>query len=127
MSGKNIYILCALFNGGFALFHLFFWKLFHWRKELDSLTPINRAIMQVMNIHLIFVFLFFAFVTGYWEMETVKQPIGRSLVWFIAIFWWIRAINQLVFFSRTRIVSWIFFLIFLLGGLLHILFINAWL
>jgi hypothetical protein len=34
---------------GFAVFHLSFWKLFHWKEELASLTPVNRAAGRCMT------------------------------------------------------------------------------
>ena len=38
--------------GGFIwlavfVFHLFFWKLFDWKRDLSSLNPVNKAIMQL--------------------------------------------------------------------------------
>jgi hypothetical protein len=34
----------GIFNLGFTVFHLFFWKLFDWKKDLASLTPVNRSV-----------------------------------------------------------------------------------
>ncbi len=41
------------------VFHLLFWRIFNWQEDLRSVSFINRSTMQVMNIFLIFVFLFF--------------------------------------------------------------------
>jgi len=35
---ETILITGGLFHLGFAIFHLFFWKLFHW-KEADLADP----------------------------------------------------------------------------------------
>jgi len=49
----------GIFNLLFAVFHLFFWKLFNWKYELKSISFVNRNIMQVLNLCLAFVFVIF--------------------------------------------------------------------
>jgi len=120
MSGQTLLILGGLFNLAFFIFHIFFWKLFNWGKELAKLTPINRAVMQVLNICLMFVFLIFAYVSLFHTQEMLTTWLGQSLILFIALFWAIRAILQLAFFSRTKLVSYILFIIFIIGSALYL-------
>ncbi len=54
---ESLIIFGGFFHLGFVVFHLFFWRLFKWRKDLASLNFINRAVMQILNLCLIFVFL----------------------------------------------------------------------
>ena len=114
----------GLFNLAFFIFHLFFWKIFKWREDLHKLLPINRAVMQVLNICLMFVFLIFAYVSLFYIDEMRTTSLGLSLILLIAIFWGLRAIMQLIFFSRTRLMSYVFFVIFAAGCLIYLL---AWL
>lgn len=51
----------GIYNPGFAVFHLAFWRIFRWKEDLASLTRINWAIMQVLYLRLTFVFLVIAY------------------------------------------------------------------
>jgi len=57
MSDCVLLLLCAAHSFGFAVFHLGFWKLFAWREELPRMSVANRAILQIANLRLIYVFL----------------------------------------------------------------------
>jgi hypothetical protein len=103
----------------FLIFHAMFWKIFKWRLELPKLTPINGAIMQVLNLCLMFCFLVFGYVSLFHTSELISTGLGRSLLLFMALFWMVRAIEQLVFFSRKRPVSLAMFVLFLFGFCLY--------
>ncbi len=49
-------------NPDFAVFHLFFWRLFRWKENLAFLTYTNRAVTQILNLSLTFVLLLSSFV-----------------------------------------------------------------
>lgn len=116
----------GLFNLAFFIFHIFFWKMFSWGEDLKKLLPVNRAVMQVLNLCLMFALLIFAYMSFFHNQEMLITPIGVTLTLFIALFWGIRAILQLVYFSRTKLVSYIFFVIFVIGFLLYLLpFLNS--
>ena len=103
----------------FLIFHAMFWKLFKWKQELPKLTPVNGAVMQVLNLCLMFCFLVFGYVSLFHTSELIASSIGRSLLLFMALFWMIRAIEQLVFFSSRRPLSLAMFVLFLLGFCLY--------
>jgi len=46
---EMLVIAGGIFNIGFAIFHIFFWRLFGWKKDLSTLNYVNRNIMQVLN------------------------------------------------------------------------------
>jgi hypothetical protein len=46
----------AVYSCALIIFHTRFWKLFSWEEQLKKLSSINKAIMQVFNISLTFVF-----------------------------------------------------------------------
>lgn len=111
----------GLFSAAFALFHLFFWKLFRWRTELAKLTSLNRAIVQVLNLCLTFVFVILAYVSFVHPTELSTTGLGRSLLLLFAVFWYLRAVEQVVFFGLRKPLSAVFFVLFLVGGSLYAL------
>ena len=111
----------GFFNLAFLIFHDFFWKIFNWNEDLKKLTAVNRAIMQVLNLMLIFVLLVFAYISFFHLQDMLTTPLGLTMTLFIGMFWGIRAILQLVYFSRTKLVSYIFFVIFVIGCLLYLI------
>jgi len=111
----------GLFAAAFAVFHLFFWKLFRWNTDLAKLTSLNRAIVQVLNLSLTFVFVIFAYLAFAHSAEVLSTALGRALLFSIAALWYLRAIEQIVFFGLRSRLSMMFFVIFLLGGSLNAL------
>ena len=103
----------------FLVFHAMFWRLFKWKQELPKLTHINGAIMQVLNLCLMFCFLVFGYVSLFHTSELTTSGIGRALLLFMALFWLVRAIEQLVFFSARRPLSLAMCVLFLLGCSLY--------
>jgi len=53
----------GVFNLAFAAFHVLFWRLFDWDRDLATLNAINRAVMQILNLCLTFIFLAFAYLS----------------------------------------------------------------
>jgi hypothetical protein len=121
MNNSLLLWLGGIFNLGFFIFHIFFWKMFGWKDDLKKLHPINRAVMQVLNLCLMFYFLIFAYVSLFLADQLQTTILGLTLIFSIAMFWAIRAILQYVFFSRTRMVSHILFVIFVIGCLLYLI------
>ncbi len=103
----------------FAIFHLLFWRIFNWADDLSSLSFLNRAIMQVVNLSLTFVFVIFGYVSLLHPKEMLETHLGRNLLALIAIFWLFRAIQQVVFFKLSHWGSVVFLTIFLIGSLLY--------
>jgi len=103
----------------FAVFHVFFWKLFRWKEDLATLSSLNRAIVQILNLCLTFVFVAFAYISLVHPAELLATGLGRSLLFLIAAFWYLRAVEQVVFFGLRRPLSMMFFVIFVVGGSLY--------
>ena len=116
----TIIIIGGAFNLGFALFHIFFWKLFHWKRDLASLTYVNRSVMQILNLCLTFVFLIFAYISFSHTFELLITPLGKTMLVMISLFWFIRAVEQLIFFGLKNKLSFLFFVLFILGGGIYI-------
>lgn len=99
----------------FAGFHLLFWRLFDWKNDLTSLSFVNRAIVQVLNLCLVLVFVIFGSLSLLYAEDMAVSELGRALVLLLAVFWLARAVEQVVFFKLRHWVSWAFLVVFLLG------------
>jgi hypothetical protein len=119
MSPETLLMLGGIFNVAFAVFHLFFWRLFDWKRDLASLSFINRQVMQILNLCVTFVFLIFAYISFFHSTELLGTGLGRALLLLISLFWFLRAAEQVLFFQLKRPRSVGFFVVFLVGGLLY--------
>lgn len=119
MKTEAILLLGGVFNAGFAIFHLFFWRLFRWKEQLPRLNFVNRGIMQVMNLCLAFLFAAFAFLLFFYGGDVLATALGRALLAVVALFWLLRALEQVIFFTLKRPLSQAFFAAFLGGAALH--------
>ena len=123
--GKDIELMEMLIKAGgvynivLVVFHLLFWRIFNWDEDLRSLTFLNRAIVQVINLCLTFVFVIFAYVSLMHSAELLTNPLGRSLLIMMAVFWFFRAILQALFFKLKHWGSVAFMMFFFAGGVLY--------
>ena len=115
MNAETLIVIRGLYNLALAVFHLLFWKLFNWKQDLATLTPLNRAVVQILNLCLTFVFLVFAYISFLHANELLHSKLGRLLLALIAIFWFLRAIEQIIFFGLRRKASIAFLILFLIG------------
>jgi len=113
----------GLINLAFALFHLFFWRLFNWAQELARLNFANRGIMQVLNICLTYVFAVVAALLLLFPLKVAGTELGRLLLLAASGFWLLRAILQPIFFGLRHPLSVTLFGVFILGTIVHAL---AW-
>lgn len=112
---KTLIIIGGFLWLAFFVFHLFFWKLFDWKRDLQSLTGVNRAIIQVLNLCLMLVFLIFAYVSIFHAEELLTTGLGKSILFGIVLFGFFRAIEQVIFFDLKQIRSKAVLIIALLG------------
>ncbi|CAH0065761.1 MAG TPA: hypothetical protein DIC54_08760 [Pseudomonas sp.] len=111
--------LAGIHSLGFAAFHLVFWRLFGWKRELAQLGTANRAIMQILNLRVIYVFLGMGLIALIFAPDLVDTRLGVVLLGFMAVFWVGRTLEQFVF---LRINNWRVHLLtglFVLGAALH--------
>ena len=109
----------GLYNICLIIFHLLFWRIFNWKHDLRSLTFLNRATMQVLNISLTVIFVFFSYISFIHTTDLVKTNLGNSVLVFMAVFWILRSIQQIVFYKLKHWVSYAFLLFFLVGAVLY--------
>lgn len=115
---KNLIYIGGFYCFAFAVFHLAFWKLFDWKRELPKLKPVNRGVMQVLNLRLTYVFLVVAFVSFFYADELLTTSLGKVILAATSLFALMRAVEQLIFWKIEKI-GVIFFVIFLIGASLY--------
>lgn len=112
-------LACVVGNLAFLAFHLAFWRLFRWREELARLHWTNRAIMQVLNLRLIYVFGLFAALQACFAEALLMTALGRFLQAGIALFWTLRAAEQVIFFRLRHFASVGIFALFMAMAGIH--------
>lgn len=120
MTNESLLYIGGFFNLGFAIFHLFFWRIFDWRNDLKSIRYVNRAIMQILNLCLALIFFIFAFISFSYPYDLLVTRIGHTILMSISLFWFLRAFMQFAFFGMRNKTSVVFILLFLLGGFIYI-------
>ena len=110
----------GLFNLGFTIFHLFFWRLFDWKKDLAHLTPVNRSVMQILNLCLTFMIFLMAYLSLFLPQEMLTTRLGSILLIAFALFWFLRMLEQIFVFEVKSRLSLFFTLIFLVGSLFYV-------
>lgn len=98
MTGREILVLLGGVHAlGFALFHLAFWKLFDWPHALRTTGVPTRAIVQILNLRLVYVFLGVAVLCFALPGELLGTRLGHALLAGMSLFWIGRTIEQFVF------------------------------
>ncbi|HHL32405.1 MAG TPA: hypothetical protein ENJ41_07440, partial [Oceanospirillales bacterium] len=77
---EKLLIIGTIYHLAFVVFHLLFWKLFDWVQDLKKLSPINKSVMQILNLRLIFVFLIFAYICYFNSTEMLDSKLGSTLL-----------------------------------------------
>ncbi len=108
-------ILASLFDIGFGLFHLAFWRLFGWPATLVGSGKINAAVTQTLNAMLTYCFFAYALAL-IWSTTEEHSPL---LAWAGAGFWLLRAALQPLLFSARHRLSVAMTILFLAGAALH--------
>ncbi|MDA1045203.1 MAG: hypothetical protein O3C57_08275 [Verrucomicrobia bacterium] len=107
MFNENLFLMlkiCAAVQIAVAILNLFLEPMLHWKRDIDGLPLLPR---QVFRVHLWFIsitLLVFGFLTWIFAAEFAagSQSIGRGLAGGIALFWGIRTVIQLTYYSREH-------------------------
>ena len=121
--GKTILLtVCGVYSLGFAVFHAYFWRIFRWKNQLYLLHPANRAIVQILNMRLIYVFVCMAGLCFFFQQALLETSLGHAILAGCSLFWVGRTMEQFIYLRR--IYHWVVHLltaIFILGALLFAL------
>ncbi|MBN2118895.1 MAG: hypothetical protein JW730_20165 [Anaerolineales bacterium] len=121
MNTKRLLQIGGVINLLLVAFHLSFWKMFNWGQSLACLSPDDRAVMQVLNIHMAYTLTIFAIVSFVFPGELSATKLGRVISLAIAGFWILRGVNQLVFWGLSLAGSWIILVICLAVAALYLI------
>lgn len=109
-------LLCGLHSLGFALFHLAFWKLFDWPQALRQTNPATRAVTQILNLRLIYVFLGVAALCLWLPQDLLDTRLGHALLAGMSLFWIGRTIEQFAFLRVNHPLVHALTALFVLGA-----------
>jgi hypothetical protein len=118
--------LIVRLGGGYnvlcAVLHLFFPKMLRWKKDLQSLSPANRATMNILNLCLMVFWLILGFLYLCHAPEIAGTGLGRSILMSMIVFWVVRifVLQPIYLGLRTR-ASLQMALFFLIGLVLNVL------
>ncbi len=118
---KTLIIIGGFLWLAFFVFHILFWKLFDWKRDLESLTPTNKAVMQVLNLCLMLCFLIFAYISIFHTNELLTTGLGKSMLVGIVLFGIFRSIEQVIFFDLEHIRSKAVLFVALLGTTIYLI------
>ncbi len=119
MKPETAVLVGGAFNAAIAVFHLAFWKLFRWREEVNRMSRVNAAILQVLNLRLTWLLIVFAGISFAFTSELVHTTLGKTLMAGMALFWIMRAIEQVIFFGLRETASKVFFVLCFVGIASH--------
>lgn len=118
---QTIIFICGLYSISFAVFHIAFWKIFHWDTDLNKLSFANKAIMQLLNVQLIYFFVFVSFLCFVFPKELSSSDLGKCFMLGISVFWIIRTIQQFIFLRANYYKIHLLTVIFFIGAILFVL------
>jgi len=119
---KTLFLnLCGIYNLAFAIFHVLFWKIFKWNEDLKGNSVGNRAIIQILNIRLIYIFLLMSVIYFFYPDQLLETKIGFVLLIGFAGFWIGRTIEQFIFLRIKSKMVTVLTIVFFAGIVLHLL------
>jgi hypothetical protein len=118
MEAESLVRLAGLHSLAFAAFHLAFWRLFDWKRELRKVELPTRAVTQILNLRLTYVFLGAGAACFLFTRDLVHAPLGRAMLGFMAVFWLGRTVEQFVFLRVNDLRVHALTVLFVLGAVL---------
>lgn len=103
-----------------ASIHIAFPKYFNWKRELASLSLINREMMQVHTFFIALTVLGMGILCIVSAEELVATPLGKKMLFGLGIFWTIRLVMQFFVYSSKLWKGKGF------ETVMHILFSGLW-
>ena len=95
-----IIYLCGFHSVLFAIFHMGFWKIFNWPSALKAIGKENRAIVQILNLRLIYLFLFTGFLCFVFTKDLYNTPLGKAFLIGMSVFWIGRTVGTVYIFTH---------------------------
>ena len=106
--------LSVVYDLGFGLFHLTFWRWLDWPQSLKNSGKLNQGVTQTLNVMLVYVLCAYGA-----SLALVAEPGQALLALSGGGFWLLRTIVQPILFPRTRL-SWRMTALLAIGAILHV-------
>ena len=120
--GRELFVIsCGIFNISFGILHLFFWKLFDWKHDLQKISYYNRATVQILNLRMIYVFISVGFIMVLFRADIMYSVLGDAILVGVLLFWLGRLIEQLIFLREKSLKVIALTAVIIIGLALHIL------
>jgi len=116
---ETILFFGGLYNVAFALFHTGFWKIFHWKSDLNKISFVNQGIIQILNIQIIWYFIMTAVIFFMFPTELLNTELGNWFLLGTSFFWLIRTVQQFIFLRANHVKIHFLTIIFLIGTILY--------
>jgi hypothetical protein len=113
-----IVFLCGIHSLGFAVFPIAFWRIFGWKSDLGNISVVNRAILQIANLRLIYLFFVIAAACFFVPNDLLTTRLGHLFLGGMSLFWVGRLIEQFIFLRYNRAMIHFLSLLFLFGAIL---------
>jgi len=97
MNAAILFYLGGIYHLGWAVFDLFWPRLFNWKVRLAHLDDFNRAVMYISERLLVLLYLYIAWVSFYYGPELLLTGPGKTIPVFVAVYWAFRAVMQVQF------------------------------
>ncbi|MEP7323051.1 MAG: hypothetical protein ABI761_14095 [Saprospiraceae bacterium] len=121
MSNHFIIQIAGFYCIGLSVFHILFWRLFDWKRDLKKVSLANRAILQIANIQLIYFFLLVASICFVFTDELYQTALGKFFMLGMSMFWLVRTIQQFIFLRINHWAVNLLTIVFLFGCLIFAL------
>lgn len=108
---KTLFTIGGIVNILFGLFYIWMGRAIHLS---DSLTPGNHGLMLIFNIGTILLIFFFAYISFFCQRDLVGTKLGKTTLVLIAMLYFLRAIEEPIFFLFSPVVM---IPCFLVGGI----------
>lgn len=82
-----------------ALIHIIFPKYFHWEKELEFLSLVNKQMMKVHTLFIALTLLLMGILCITSTIELITTNLGKQISLGFGIFWGVRLFIQLFGYS----------------------------
>jgi hypothetical protein len=92
----------GIFHLAWVLFDSLWPWLFNWKISLRSLDDFHQVLVPIISKLLIVIYLGFAYISFFHTLDLISTDLGRTLLFFISIFWTVRAALQVYYMGFNK-------------------------
>ena len=92
----------AVFHLVWAVFDFFWPRLLNWKETLAPLDDLQRVLPPILSRMLVYLYLSIAYVSLFHTADLMDTDLGRTVLFFISMYWVVRAVLQVNYFGFKR-------------------------